>query len=125
MNNEPFTQTFLVSGRFYGTAPRGLRSDQDFPSRVFPPDSLLFFCEACGEVFGKCPVVDKDNNQQRWRSIAGRCGKCPSDLVFQSPGTVWLSWDADYQDAMPKELLEKELIELIDFLNSKEGKENG
>lgn len=119
-NKQTFTQAFFVEGHFYGSATRGLRQVDDRPGEYYFPESLLFFCDKCGEVFAKCPVVDKDGKQVRWRSIAGVCKKCPSDLTFRSPGTVWLSWDEGFADAMPKELLEKELINLIDFLDSKE-----
>ena len=117
MNN--YQQSFFVNGRFYGTFPRKARRDQDQEGRTEPPDSLLFFCTKCGEVYAKCPVVDLAGKQLRWRSIAGVCGKCPSDLMFLNPGNVWISWDWEYQTAMPKELLERELVNLIDFINSK------
>lgn len=49
--------------------------------------------------------------------MATICPRCPTD-GFDAPGSLWLSWDKDYTNALPQEALEWEIIQTAKYLQA-------
>lgn len=98
-------QLFFLNGHFIGEAPRTLVHYKD---NVWgEPASLLFMCGTCGEVYAEAPVMLPGGKTTPWQAIRGCCEKCSGELLHL-PGSLWLSWDAEFQKALPYSLLERE-----------------
>lgn len=86
-----------------------------------PTPSLLFFCEFCGDTFARVVVKDEEGEVQEWEAWRKCCSKCKQKSVFYSPpGAIYCSWLPEVLEAMPKEVLERELLLTIKALEEAE-----
>ena len=114
----PFRQLFFIEGKLLGSAVRA-------PVLTFgelaAPLSGLWFCQHCGEVFAKAPVIDDTTNRPTpWQSHRSLCRKCAPSSPFASeiPGSIWLSWDRDFLAALPATVLTWEFLRHLDRVES-------
>jgi hypothetical protein len=100
--NAIFTQLFFAEGRLLGSCQRPHISRA---GRLEAPDSLLFFCDCCGEVYAKAPVTTAANHVSPWQSIRRRCSRCglrnSFEFPFLCPGSIICYSDSDYIAALP------------------------
>ena len=96
-----WTQTFLVEGRYLGTAMRKHDS-----KHADPPRGCLFVCPSCGRTWATCPIEGRPF--QVW------VRPCLQHPLWKDFGSVWLSWDPDFTDAFPPDLLSRELNYLLE-----------
>lgn len=66
-------------------------------------NGTAFFCEYCGRVWAKA-VVDG----RRIYPYSINCGCQPTISWVIVPGSIWLSWDYDWQQGLPRAALERE-----------------
>lgn len=97
-------QHFIIEGHYLGSAERLF-------SLVLgaSPLSYAFFCHACGEVFAKCPIEGRP-----WQYWARTCRKCPGGGTLGQPGSISLSWDAEFTEAFPQPVLLWEFKRLLE-----------
>lgn len=107
-----YKQSFFINGKYYGSFPRRALSRDGIK---FVPRSYLFYCEKCGEVYARCPVVDENKQQLIWTSLLGICEKCHSPSVFHAPGSIWSGWDEDFVEIFSRELLLREFFILLKY----------
>lgn len=104
-----FKQLFFIEGRLLGEAIRGLKPVH---GELHPPTSDLYFCQHCGEVYARCPVIKDDGSTTTWQSYRATCRKCaPAKQRWLSdwPGSIWREWDKDFCNALPPAVLQWEL----------------
>lgn len=111
----PFQQHFIVEGRYFGLGHRTFNKRGMVPS---PPPSYAFFCPCCGEVWARFPVqltgAEVSGKMERFQAVTVACRKCPSESAFRVPGELWLSWDAEFSQALPEEALRWDLERLLE-----------
>lgn len=102
------TQHFFIEGRLVASAER---RPILYAGQLAIPDSLLFYCRLCGDVFARAIIEDSERPAQAWQSIRCVCRKCrpryPS--MYEVPGSLWLSYDDNYLKALPGPVLEHEV----------------
>lgn len=96
-------QHFIIEGRYLGSAERLFSL-----TRGASPLSYGFFCHHCGEVFAKCPIEGR-----AWQYWSRTCAKCPGGGTLGEPGSIWLSWDEEFVDALPQPVLLHEFKRLL------------
>lgn len=95
---------YFIDGQYLG---QGRRSWEFFHNQPIPPESKAFFCEHCGEVWAR--VVSTEGTKH-FAVYSMGCAKCRNPYRFMNPpGSIWMDWDKDWQDAMPKAVLQREL----------------
>lgn len=94
-------QHFTVGNSWYGTSERQM-TFVHAQSQV--PSSYAFCCTVCGEVWARCGV---EHPQAQWMFLNRGCPVHARQL--EVPGSVWVSWDSDYNNSLPAELLRREL----------------
>jgi hypothetical protein len=105
-NAAKYTCQFFVGGAYLG---QGQRSFEFVHNQVIPPHSLAFFCQACGDIWARVLVQDGSEFQVYSR----RCQK-HSKYFFDPGGSIWFTWDRDWQEALPKAILQREVVLLCD-----------
>ena len=98
---------------FLGAAERNL---EWVGKELHPPRSLAWFCPRCSIVWARAAVI-VDKATQRWHVMTTICPFCPSD-GFDVPGSLSLPWDNDYENALPNEVLRREICKVTDFLDA-------
>lgn len=93
-----YPQAFFIEGRYLGTTER-----QFSLLAGSPPLSYGFFCHACGEVYAKCPIADRP-----WQYWSRTCRKCSGGGSLGIPGSLELSWDKEFTEALPLAVLQWE-----------------
>ena len=104
-----FAQDFFAEGRYLGSVER--RFDL---TKGVAPLSYAFFCHACGDVFAKAPIPNRP-----WQYWSRTCRKCPGSETLGIPGSLWLSWDTEYTDALPAPVLQWELERELEFFDKR------
>lgn len=108
------TQHFIIEGKYLGQATR----EKHFVhASLVDPCSLLFYCEACGEVYAKCPVEGAAPGP--WLAYRKLCRRCDSVFAAQVPGSILLSWDSDFTAAFPVPVLWWEFERHADWFERK------
>jgi hypothetical protein len=109
-------QLFIIEGNFLAECPR-------LPifvhAEVQAPASYLWYCELCGEVYARAPVLHDNGRMERWTSWGGVCRSCStpaSGSLIRIPGSLWLSWDEDFLAALPEPVVAWELQRHVDSL---------
>lgn len=99
-------QHFFIEGKYLGQVERGFDLTQ---GRL--PDSILLYCECCGETFARFPVTGRP-------FIAYRrlCRKCPSSYASILPGSIWLSWEHETMQHLPLPVLKWEFDRELEHL---------
>jgi hypothetical protein len=111
-------QHFFIEGKYLGQSLRQINTSS-CGSGI--PQSLLFYCYGCGEVFGKAPVVDADGNNHEWFAYRLGCRKCPPAYQSMVPGSIFLSWDHEFTAAFSDAVLRWEVERHLDWFE-KQGK---
>lgn len=101
MATPPFRRLFFVGDQYLGESP----CDWFFAhEELRAPYSYIWFCDQCGEVYARSPVLNPAGKQSPWQSFAGCCRRCPSKSMYRPPGSLWLNWDkafiATFTDAV-------------------------
>lgn len=95
-----YVQTFFIQGRYYGKAyrPPIIRH-----ATLMAPPSALYVCPECGDAFARCPVYYAEGHSAttRWQTHMAHCNK-------HGGGSLWRSWDKDFLDALPPDVLRYE-----------------
>lgn len=72
------------------------------------PYSYVYLCPVCGDTWARSGVTDVPRGMHsRWHCIQRACQKHAEGLEI--PGSVWLSWEPEYNGSFPPELLREEL----------------
>jgi hypothetical protein len=106
--NKPatFVCQYFVGTQYLG---QGTRPYERAHNVVIPPHSLAFFCQKCGEVWARV-VVESGSEFQVY---SRRCLK-HSCHIFDPGGSLWFIWDRDWQNALPKAVLQREVVLMCD-----------
>jgi hypothetical protein len=99
----PWTQHFTVEGQYFGSA---VRRPTTWTKDGSPPDGYAFVCPTCAASWSVCPV------EGRPFSILTR--GCPQHRRISGDGSVWTGWDSDFTEALPHDLLQRELNLLLE-----------
>lgn len=90
-----WTQFFEIERRPCGTAERTTALEG------LAPLGYAFFCPQCGEVWAIAPIPERDF--QVWTRPCRR-----HTYPLSLPGSLWLSWDEDFNDALPEGVVRRE-----------------
>lgn len=99
-----YNQHLFLRERFFGSFGRTQLKDK--PS--CPPKGYAFFCPTCSELWANCPIVGQQTNV-----LTMLCDKHPAWSLFTAPGSMWLSWDKDWQRDFPMVLAKREFELMI------------
>jgi hypothetical protein len=100
-----WTQHFTIGGKYLGSS---VRNHTTWTHDAAPPDGFSYCCPTCGSLWASCPVVD--------RPFHFLTRGCPQHQQVSNDGSLWTSWDTDFTDAWPPELLRIELQYLLQLL---------
>lgn len=93
----------FIDGRYYG------RMDLPF-GRVgkvhTPPEGAVFFCPHCGDVWAR--VLEEGRYHQ------GYAVGCSKHSHWDVPGSLWLSWDSNWNAALPPDAIRREFLLTLD-----------
>ena len=114
----PYTQEFILGNSWLGQSRR-------IPAWVHEqaaaPDSLAMFCPVCGEVWARFPVlINATGKYVPFHVLTRNCWKHASEFLLNVPGSAWLSWDREFTNAFPREMLERELLLHLDHFHPEE-----
>jgi len=109
----PYTQHYFVRNEYFGSVERTKISVR---TQIAPPHGKAFFCPICAELWAVCPV-----DGQATQAITRFCerhkagdsvGGWSSGHVsrYDFPGSLWLEWEPEWNQALPLALLERELM---------------
>lgn len=89
---------FEIRGEDYGTGNYEYTGAGDLRGHCY-------FCPLCGEVWAKATVHGAVYNV--W---AAKCDRHPDrEIYWEWAGSIWRDWERDFEDAMPRRVLEREL----------------
>lgn len=111
-----FRRLFIVEGTYLGESPVAAFFVHE---ELRAPYSYLWFCEQCGEVYARSPVLDGAGKQSPWQSYASTCRRCArlSACFYRVPGSLWLNWDKNLLAAFPDAVLRYEFERHLDQLD--------
>lgn len=111
-----FTQYFFINETLVDSTER---KEIFLHGSITHPYSELIYCDTCGEVYAKCPVVSKVSGKEfPWVASRLRCSKCPPDQShWQWSGSILLSWDKDFMEALPLKIWQREAKIHTDLYN--------
>lgn len=76
--------------------------------------SEAFYCGHCGEVW--CRLLN-DQFPNDWQFYRVDCERCPgSPYGSRIPGSLFLIWDKPLREALPNDLLRREVLLLADHV---------
>lgn len=79
-----------------------------------PPTGRAFYCPHCAEVWARGMVMKADGTFFRSDIDVRACEKHSveygTDLCFNPPGSILISWDGWWNSALPREALHRELL---------------
>lgn len=91
-------------------------------------ETLAFGCKYCGKVYAHAILNGMPKDKLRVRFLSCMCegcrGKPPAYLetMFEVPGSIWKSWDQDYQSVLPESVLAYEVERHFNHLTYLESK---
>jgi hypothetical protein len=110
MPATPYTrQHFFLEGRLLGETIRG--GPRDLNRNGDGPLGYAFFCPhpSCGRVWALAPVAGRDF--QTWTRLCGRHARTDAGrgTTLGPAGSLWLTWDEGWQNALPLDVLRREV----------------
>lgn len=97
-----YTQTWTIENETFPPATCGLDYSHATPHG---PYQLAYLCPFCGRVWARRAV----RPATQWMALRRSCAKCPGEL-FIRPGSIMQSWDHNFAENLPREVLEYELL---------------
>lgn len=102
-----YRQDFLVGNAFLGTVERN-------GDASWNPRSYAFFCDHCAEVWARCPLTDQYYpNVYPFQVLTCRCVKHPYEFSSAIPGSLHLSWDKDFSNSFPDDVIRYEFAQAL------------
>jgi len=82
----------------------------EVPTKLQWGFNILWFCQQCGEVYGREQVEDRPHRPAPWLSRQGCCKKCTPEYPMQYwvPGSIWSLHPIHNKD-LPEMVLAHEL----------------
>lgn len=114
----PYTQSFFIGGRYLGETKRKV---QFYHEEKGPPLSVCWVCRICGEVYAKAPVVDLLGKESEYNVVRRLCPRHPTQNMWEVAGSLWMSWDQEFLDALPVPVLQYEMERHILAIETLEG----
>lgn len=113
---EGFRRLFIIEGTYLGESPV---TKVFIHAELQAPYSYLWFCQYCGDVYARSPVLDGAGKQSPWQSYASTCRRCAGlgSCFYRVPGSLWLNWDKNLLAAFPDAVLRYELERHLDQLD--------
>lgn len=103
-----------------GTAPAHstfTRGSVDYPPVECKPDSLAFFCPACGDVWARLPVELPDDSFTPFFILTAAC-RNHSTSYWQCPGSLRTGTSETLQQTFPLPVLQWETQRHIDWYDN-------
>ena len=91
--------TFIIEGHCYGTAPAPIKTVH---GTLALQESVVYVCPVCGDAWARVVVPG-----QRFWATHIPCRK-HHIYINEVPGSLWLSWDPDYNNSFPLEVMKRE-----------------
>ncbi len=108
-------QHFIIEGKFLGAVERRFQKKSWSPVHV--PLGYAFFCPTCGEVWALCPVIGPGGQASRFEVQTRACRKHPAQpFTTEPPGILHLSWDKEFSDSFPDDVVRWEFDRYMEFL---------
>jgi hypothetical protein len=101
--SRQFAQQYWVRGKYLGESARDYELVH---GTLQPPESLAYFCPTCGEVWARVVVTGRPFSV--WTMTCERHAEQYRSLTV--PGTLYMSWNKDHNEALPREVLRREVI---------------
>lgn len=105
------TQHFIIEGKYLGSTERGARYVH---GQKQTPTSYAFFCPVCAALWATCPLELTEGKPEHFMVWTVPCRK-HYHHAFVVPGSIHLSWDNEFTESFPRELLKWELERHLDF----------
>jgi hypothetical protein len=67
-------------------------------------DSIAIFCPYCGDIWARL----KSDFHSSWRYTGRACDKHEQVVPFEVPGTLYMKWEPQIEEAMPRVVLLRE-----------------
>jgi hypothetical protein len=106
-------QFFFHRGQLLGDAVRQVSWVGGTPT---PPVGTALFCPLCSEVWFLAPIEGEATRVEcrpcERHDAGARLGKSSLGAVsrLEPVGSVWRSWDSEWNEALPREVLKRELL---------------
>lgn len=113
-----YRQDFYVNGRHLGSAMRyGKHVHEDLNTN---PAGIAYFCPVCASVWAICPVTDTMTNEAS-DFMPYRIPCAQHDRRWgEIPGSLYLSWDKEYDELFPDELIRYEFNQAMKLYKDEE-----
>jgi hypothetical protein len=111
-----FRQLLFIEGKHLGEA---WRKKELHGGELQAPLSLQFYCPQCGDVWAKAPITFPDGTTTAWLAYRAGCRKHPQHYS-QPGGTLFLSWLAEFSEALTEGALRRELDLWWNFIQGTE-----
>lgn len=103
---------FFVWGQYLGATPNYTQYVHGQLQEAF---GKCFFCPKCGELWAGAQVQEQDTFIEHML-----CDRHEPTATAPVPGSLWLSWDNDWNAALPVEVLEREFLLLTNGASKNE-----
>lgn len=103
-------QHFFIEGKYLGAAERKFDLLQGSN-----PLSIVAVCDQCGEAWAKLPVVLDNGTTQPWLPYRMTCRKHSAISHLNVPGSIAMTWDTEFMEALPLAVLRWEFDRELDF----------
>jgi hypothetical protein len=106
----PYLRHFFLGSKHLGT---GECTYQQFHGHNEPPQSLLFMCPTCGEVWARLPVISVATGKtMRWAALHIPCALHPEGRLLPA-GSLSVDWIQGLVESMPDEVVRLEFQTLM------------
>lgn len=113
-----FTQHISVHGAYLGSIRRDLiRVHSD----MLRPGSYAYFCPDCGQVWAQALMEKTEGKSDKWCVWTVPCREHPGLSPFSVAGSLLLSWEPEYNEALftSLEITQRELKIHLEFFDRK------
>jgi len=101
-----YLQTIIIGSMSIGPIERGLRRVREELQR---PPSYAWCCPACGEIWARSVIFDETGRQVPFQFLTHPCDEHRDHLLgYLVPGSILLPMEAEFNDALPLPIWQRE-----------------
>ena len=94
-----YKQLFEIEGELLGETERTREI-----RTAAAPFSMAYFCPKCARIWARCPV-----EKEPWMVTTVTCKACGKLSLISIPGSIWRALDDEFNEALPRAVLLREL----------------
>jgi hypothetical protein len=112
----PITQHFIIEGKYLGSSEREMIYVH---AQKQIPYSYAFFCPVCAALWATCPVEMISGKPEHFQVLTRACHR-HYHHAMEVPGSIFVGWDKDFNNAIPLEALRWELKQHLELFKDSE-----